>query len=187
MADLTSVPWDQFPANPDPQDLISRNFRFYELFKSEYAERNHIDNHFRDPKHLRAAVNLCRHVLQPLRDAFGSFSPNSVYRSQAVERGCKNMPADWVSPSQHAVGEACDVEIPGKSTLELANWAAAHLAFDEIICECYNPAEGKNSGWVHISLRTPGGVANRHRRRSYIYDPAKRQYAYVDGLTASFG
>ena len=185
MANLARIAWNRFPARPDPQDLVSRNFRFHELTRSEIALRQRIDNRFESVRHLRAAVHLCRKVLQPLRERFGSFSPNSVYRSQALERALKGKPARWVSSSQHAVGEACDVEIPGVSTLELARWAAANLQFDQIICECFDPAKGANSGWVHISLRAPGAGANRAKLLSYVWDRRAAQYVYVPGLAAS--
>jgi hypothetical protein len=185
MADLTKAPWDKFPAQPKPDDRVSQNFRFYELTKSIFAERQRIDNRFADVRCLRAAVHLCRRVLQPLRDEFGSFAPNSVYRSQALERAMKNKPAKWKSTSQHTLGEACDIEIPGMATLELARWASKHLEFDQIICECYDPAQGANSGWVHVSLRAPGGEANRHALLSYVFDKRSGDYAYVDGLRPS--
>src|SRR5918994_337441 len=102
MANLTAVSWDKFPSRAKPEDRVSRNFRFYELIKSELAERLAIDNRFASVQELRAAVHLCRRVLQPLRDEFGPFAPNSVYRSQALERALKKKPANWRSPSQHA-------------------------------------------------------------------------------------
>jgi len=185
MADLTAVAWDRFPARPKPEDRVSPNFRFYELYKSDFAERLRIDNRIAGPRAIRAAVHLCRRVLQPLRDEFGPFTPNSVYRCQALERALKKKPASWTSTSQHTVGEACDVEIPGLATLDLARWASKNLDFDQIICECYDPAKGPNSGWVHISLRVPGGVANRRELKSYIYDKRIGDYAYVEGLRPS--
>src|SRR6266540_4143036 len=127
MADLIAVPWDKFSARAKPEDRVSRNFRFYELTKSDFADRLAIDNRFAGVQELRAAVHLCRHVLQPLRDKFGPFAPNSVYRSQALERALKKKPASWKSPSQHAAGEACDIEIPGMETIKLAQWAAKNL------------------------------------------------------------
>jgi len=187
MADLTSAAWDRFPAKPGPQDQVSKNFRLYELTKSELAERLRIANGFRSVKALRAAVYLCRNVLQPLREELGRYSPNSVYRSQALERALKKKPAGWVSKSQHATGEACDVEIPGMATLELARWASSNLQFDQIICECYDPAQGEASGWVHISLRAPGAGENRGELLSYIYDKRSAKYLYVEGLRASLG
>lgn len=185
MADLTKVSWEKFPARPKPDDRVSRDFRFYELTKSVLAERLHIDNRFASVREVRAAVHLCRRVLQPLREKFGPFAPNSVYRSQALERALKKKPVAWKSTSQHTTGEACDVEIPGMATLELARWAAKHLEFDQIICECYDPAQGANSGWVHISLRAPGGEANRRALLSYVYDKRSGDYAYVEGLKPS--
>lgn len=185
--DYSRTPLDDIPLTDlPPRALIAPNFRMYELTKSELAARLGIDNGFASEAELRAAIHLARHVLQPIRDAFGSFSPNSVYRSQCLERALKNKPASWLSTSQHAKGQACDVEIVGKPTLELAAWAKANLAdFDQIICECYDPAKGPNSGWVHISLKPPGAGANRKQCLSYVPDPASGRLVYVNGLSAT--
>jgi hypothetical protein len=184
--DYSRTPLDQIPlAGLPPRALIAPNFRMYELTKSDLAARLGIDNGFASEAELRAAIHLARNVLQPIRDAFGSFSPNSVYRSQRLERALKNKPASWLSTSQHAKGQACDIEIVGKPTLELADWAKTHLPdFDQIICECYDPAKGPNSGWVHISLKPPGTGANRKQCLSYVRDPASGRLVYVNGLTA---
>lgn len=185
--DLTGMPLDRLVlAELRPRALIAPNFRAYELTRSELASRRGIANGFEQEAHLRAAVHLARQVLQPVRDAFGSFTPNSVYRSQALERALKNKPATWLSTSQHARGEACDIEIVGMPTLELAIWARDHLVdFDQIICECYDPRKGPNSGWVHISLKPPGSGLNRRQCLSYVVDPGSGRLAYVNGLQAS--
>lgn len=182
MADLTAVPWNDWSVRCAPQDQVSAHFRFYELTASELAQRQGIPNQFESAAQVRAAVYLCRKVLQPLRDVFGRFSPNSVYRSQGLERVLKGRPADWRSGSQHCLGEACDVEIPGIATLDLAKWASQHLEFDQIICECYDPVLGANAGWVHISLRPPGGEVNRKELLSYVRDARSGQFIYVAGL-----
>jgi hypothetical protein len=169
-----------------PRDLIAPNFRFYELTRSELGDRLGIVNGFTDAEAMRAAVYLARRVLQPLRDAFGAFTPNSVYRSQALEQALKKKPAGWISTSQHTRGCACDVEIVGKSTLELARWAAEQLSdYDQIICECFDPRKGPNSGWVHISLKPPEQGSNRQALLSYIRDPGSGQMLYVSGLRES--
>lgn len=169
-------------ARLEPQDLIAPNFRFYELTRSELASRMGVDNAFSDDRTMRAAVNLARKVLQPVRDHFGGFTPNSVYRCQALERALKRRPTSWLSTSQHTYGSACDIEIVAKSTLELAKWAAASLPdFDQIICECYDPREGPNSGWVHISLKPPWQGVNRKQLLSYIRNDTG-QWIYVQGL-----
>lgn len=169
-----------------PGDLIAPNFQFYELTKSELASRLGIANNFSNDDELRAAIHLARNVLQPIRDKFGRFTPNSVYRSQALERTLKQKPSGWISTSQHATGCACDVEIPGKSTLELAEWARNNLPeYDQIICECFDPREGPNSGWVHISLKPPKQGSNRMQLLSYISDPDTGRMVYVQGLRES--
>ena len=185
--DLSATPLERVGFDElDPRALIAPNFRVYELSKSELASRRGIANGFASAAHLHAAIHLARHVLQPVRDAFGAFTPNSVYRSQALERALKNKPATWLSTSQHARGEACDIEIVGMATLALANWARDHLAdFDQIICECYDPRQGPNSGWVHISLKLPGQGTNRRQCLSYVADPASGRLVYVTGLQAT--
>ena len=185
MADRSGTPWARFPAQAQPGDRVSKNFELHELTRSELAQRLRIDNGFAALGELRAAVNVCREVLQPLRDEFGRFSPNSVYRCQALERALKKKPPSWKSASQHCAGEAADVEVPGMATLELARWVERNLEFDQLICECYDPRQGPNSGWVHISLKAPGTGKNRGELLSYVFDPRKRTYAYVEGLLPS--
>lgn len=185
MANLIDRHWDRFTLDTAPQDRISPNFRFYELTRSETAERRNIDNTFKTLEPLRSAVYLSREVLQPLRDQFGRFSPNSVYRSQQLERALKHRRKDWVSKSQHTLGWACDIEIPGMPTLHLARWVSDNLAYDQVICECYNAAKGPNSGWVHVSVVPPGMGKNRAQLLSYVMDTDHEKYVYVHGLRAS--
>lgn len=185
--DLTHTPLGALTlAGVAPLDLVAPNFRVYELTRSETALRQRIDNAFHSDEALRAAAHLARTVLQPIRDEFGPFSPNSVFRGQALERALKNRPSSWISTSQHTEGRACDVEIPGLPTLDLARWAAGRLAaFDQIICECYDPRQGPNSGWVHISVIPPGRGTNRRETLSYVLDAATQRLVYVRGLEES--
>ena len=190
MTDRTQEPLENLSlAAITAQDRVAPNFKVYELTKSELASRLGIDNNFSSDTELRNAVNLARAVLQPIRNALAStqgFTPNSVFRSQALERALKNKPFGWISTSQHTTGCACDIEIVGMSTLELAQWAQHNLPdYDQIICECFDPREGPNSGWVHISLKPPGPEANRKQLLSYIRDPDTGRLVYVDGLRES--
>jgi hypothetical protein len=144
-----------------------------------------IDNSFTSSEEVQAAANLCRNVLQAVRNEFGSFVPNSVFRGQELERALKKKPADWTSNSQHTRGQACDIEIPGLTTMDLANWVIQNLEFDQVICECFNRAKGPNSGWVHVSLVPPGRGDNRREILSYVMSPQEGKYIYVEGLHES--
>jgi len=155
MADLSNIPWKKFPSNAAPDDLVSKNFQLYELTKSDLASRHGIPNNFVSVEELRFAVYLCRKVMQPVRENFGRYTPNSVYRSQALERVLKKKPSDWVSNSQHVKGQACDIEVLNATNMKLAVWVQDNLKFDQLILECYSADEGPNSGWVHASLLPP--------------------------------
>lgn len=179
MANKSRLPVSEFTLqNTSPIDLISDNFTAGELIRSEIAVRREINNWFRLDAQLQAAIFLCRNVLQPLRDEFGRFSPNSVYRCQTLERALKNKPVSWSSRSQHTLGEAADIEIPGLSTLRLAEWCRDNLLFDQIILEMVTPTDVA-SGWVHISVTR---TANRGQKLSYVLRDGK--YIYVTGFVS---
>jgi len=182
MSDLSDIPWKKFPADAAPDDWVSKNFQFYELTKSDLASRQGIPNHFVSAEKLRCAVYLCRNVMQPVREQFGRYTPNSVYRTQALERAIKGKPADWVSTSQHVKGQACDIEVMSASNMKLAAWVRDNLKFDQLILECYSADEGPNSGWVHVSLLPPGYGRNRKQLLSYVKDPDTGKFVYVPGL-----
>lgn len=175
-------------ADLDPQDQIAPNFKLYELSHCVVAERLAIDNRLPDDATLRAAVHLAREVMQPIRDGFGRFTPINVYRCQALERLLKHRPPGWISLSPHTGGWACDLRIPGYSTLALAEWALAHLpAFDEIQCENVDPRLGPSSGWVHIALRPPGQGENRRQVQSQVRDPEDGRWVLLPRLTDHLG
>ena len=97
--DLRATPLEQISrASLSPQDSIAPDFRYYELTVSEIAARSGIDNGFETDDQLRAAVHLARHVLQPIRDQHGRFTPNSVFRSPALERAVSGRAARSILP-----------------------------------------------------------------------------------------
>jgi len=185
MADLTGVAWNKFPRKANPADQVAAHFQFYELTKSELAARLNINNAFPGVRVARAAVFLCRNVMEPVRAQFGPFTPNSVYRCQDLERALKGKRTNWTSTSQHTLGQACDIEIAGVANADLADWIRRNLEFDQLILECYNPQEGENSGWVHVSRCPPGPGQNRREVLSYIWDRRTQNYVYVEGLQAT--
>ena len=161
MSNRARTPINEFTtANTLVDDLISPNFRVRELVRSEIALRHGIDNWFRTDKQLQSAIFLAREVLQPIRDVHGPFTPNSVYRGQALERALKKKPKTWVSRSQHTLGQAADIEVPAITNYMLAQWiAASSLSFDQLILEMHTPGI-ESSGWVHVSIKQSNN--NRH-------------------------
>lgn len=89
---------------------------------------------------------LCVHVLEPVREHYGKpVTVNSGYRSPAV-----NAAVGSKSTSQHAKGEAADIEVAGVANAALARWIRDNLDFDQLIAEAVKPNDPA-AGWVHVS------------------------------------
>lgn len=100
------------------------------------------------PVETQALKTLCEEVLEPIRAHFGKpVRINSGYRSPRVNAAVGSKPT-----SQHAKGEAADLEIDGVSNAVVAKWIRDNLVFDQVILENHRPGD-PNSGWVHVSYR----------------------------------
>lgn len=137
---------------------LSENFTFYELCRSSVAERRGIKNRPSTENERRLVVanltNLCKQVLQPLRDYVGgSVSINSGYRSKALNRlvgGAKT--------SQHLVGEAADIRVKSEEqAYEWAQWIIDNCRFDQLLFE-----RKGTTRWLHVSCKRDNS-ANRQR------------------------
>jgi hypothetical protein len=147
---------------------MTANFWESEVGKSNTAERRGINN--TPPAEAMAKAKLlAEKCLQPIRDEFGAFSPESWYRCEPLERvlTAKGF-AQWVlknpafkgstawveyfSRKSHPKGEAADFEIVGVDNLALFDWIKNNLEFDQLIIEGYRKGV-RNSGWIHISYR----------------------------------
>lgn len=154
----------------NPQLKLSENFNMVEFTKSQTAERRNIKN-IPGPAEIAALQSLVTEVLQPVRDHFKRpMSINSGYRSPEL-----NAAIGGARTSQHTKGQAADIEIPGVANYDLAVWIAENLDFDQLILEFYDPAEGPNSGWVHVSYVDKG--SNRKQRLT-----ALKGGKYVNGF-----
>ena len=130
---------------------LSENFSLLELTKSQTAERKGINN-TPSPEHQENLKRLCETILQRVRDHFGQVvTISSGYRSPelCIAIGSK-------TTSQHAKGEAADLEIFGVSNKELADWINENLYYDQLILEYWKGEEEPNSGWVHCSFTLNG-------------------------------
>ena len=149
---------------------LSKNFSLAEFTKSQTAERKGIDNTPED-HHIEAMEQLCHGVLEMIRYHFKKpLVINSGYRSVAL---CEAIGSK--ATSQHAKGQAADIEIPGVDNLELAKYIQDTLDFDQLILECYTG--DPSSGWVHVSYNNNG----ENRQDVLTYD---RTNGYRKGLIA---
>ena len=90
---------------------------------------------------------------------------NSAFRCKQV-----NDAVGSKDTSQHRIGCAADIRIPGMNPDEVVKAIiASDLQFDQLIREFYNP-EAKAGGWTHISVpNTPDGTP---RKQALIIDKA---------------
>ena len=135
---------------------LSKHFKLEEFTKSMTAIRKGIDNEpgSGDIKNLE---NLCYEILEPLRAKFDKpITITSGYRSEelCLAIGSKRT-------SQHAKGQAVDLEIFGVPNIKTAYWLQNNVDFDQLILEYWKPKNKNdiNSGWVHVSYNEKG--ANR--------------------------
>ncbi|WP_282259711.1 D-Ala-D-Ala carboxypeptidase family metallohydrolase [Stenotrophomonas sp. PS02301] len=109
--------------------------------------------------------SLAEMILQPLRDALGKpVRVNSAFRSEAVNRT-----VGGTATSQHRMGQAADIQVPGMTSVELAKKIVAlGLPFDQVIEEF--------GSWVHVSY------GPRHRRQQLTAVKRSGKTVYVQGI-----
>jgi len=134
---------------------LSKNFSLAEFTKSQTALRKGLDN-TPTGDHLECAKELFENVVQKVRDQFGLTVLNSGYRGKEL-----NEAVGGSSKSQHCKGEAVDLECPGTSNYEVAEWIESNLEFDQLILEFYTPGI-PDSGWVHVSYKKPESFKSGH-------------------------
>jgi zinc D-Ala-D-Ala carboxypeptidase len=124
---------------------LTANFSLHELTKSETALRMGFDNTPGEAE-TEALRLLCEKVLQPVRDHFGKgVKVNSGFRSSE-----SNAAVGGSKTSDHCLGRAADIEIPGVANADLAQWIMDNLDYTQLILEFYTPGI-PDSGWVHVS------------------------------------
>ena len=124
---------------------LSKNFSLKEMTKSQTALRRGINNEPGDEQEANLQ-QLCEQVLQKVRDHFGKpVTVNSGYRSPELNKAIGGS-----TTSDHCKGMAADIEIPGISNYEIADWIKENCEFRQLILEFYTPGV-PDSGWVHVS------------------------------------
>lgn len=128
---------------------LTKNFSLREFTKSQTAKRLEIHNY---PGH-KELLNIRRTatLLQNIRDYIGL--PVIVTSGYRCSELCLAIGSK--STSQHAKGEAADIEALGMSNLELAKIIRDNFIFDQLILEFYDPSDPEG-GWVHVSVVEEG-------------------------------
>ena len=140
---------------------LSKHFKLKEFEKSQMAYRLGIDNRVTDKTIFNNLKNLSEEILEPIRNHFGKpFTPNSGYRCLELNRKLGSR-----DTSQHTLGQAVDIELPGIDNEELLHYIKEKLDYDQIILEYYDGVD-PHSGWVHVSYVSP----EENRRNSFSYD-----------------
>ncbi len=128
----------------DLDEPLTKNFLLGEMLVSQEATRRGYTEQFDpDPSVVKNLKALCTNVLQPLRESIRlSINVSSGYRCSKV-----NKAIGGATSSQHMLGEAADINVPGKS----AEWLyqrikGSGLPFDQLIQEF--------DRWVHVSYTT---------------------------------
>lgn len=119
---------------------LTKNFSLHEFLVSQTAERNGIDM-TPNAQVIANLTRLCCNILQPLRIHFETpIVITSGYRPREVNRLIGG-----ASTSQHLVGQAADIVIPGHTIDQIyKDLFMLSLPFDQMINEY-----GK---WIHISV-----------------------------------
>lgn len=135
---------------------LGKYFTLDEMIRSETAMAVGIDNR-PSPSQIVALGNLVTKILDPLREA--------VNRPVRVTSGFRSHPLNKLvggaQSSQHTMGEAADIKIPGYTIAQTVQIIRdLNLPFDQLIDEY--------SLWVHVSYRSVqrGQVLTARRNES---------------------
>jgi zinc D-Ala-D-Ala carboxypeptidase len=134
---------------------LSPNFTLAELTQSETAERLGLDN--TPDEAVKANLVRLARMLEEVRRVLGRpIMVNSAYRSPAVNKAIGSK-----STSQHCVGCAADIRVPGLTPNDIVKEIIkTNIEYDQLIREF--------DSWVHISI--PNKIADKPRRQVLIID-----------------
>jgi len=147
---------------------LSKHFTLEEMTRSMVASRKGIDN-TPGAGEIKNLENVCYEILEPVRAHFDKpIMVSSGYRCEAL---CEAIGSK--KTSQHAKGQAVDLEINSVPNIKTAYWLQNNVDFDQLIMEFFDP-ENPAGGWIHISYNQSGS----NRKQVLTFDGKK----YSEGL-----
>ena len=135
---------------------LTTNFSLAELTASQVAARKGIPNN-PSAGQIENLKKLCESILQPIRNHYDS--PVIISSGFRTPELCILINSSI--NSQHAKGQAADLQVIGVDNKALAKYIKENLDFDQLILEFYKESEGPHSGWVHVSY-----VGKENRKQS---------------------
>jgi zinc D-Ala-D-Ala carboxypeptidase len=135
---------------------LTTNFSLAELTASQVAARKGIPNN-PSAGQIENLKKLCESILQPIRNHYDS--PVIISSGFRTPELCVLINSSI--NSQHAKGQAADLQVIGVDNKALAKYIKENLDFDQLILEFYKESEGPHSGWVHVSY-----VGKENRKQS---------------------
>jgi len=135
------------------------------------ASRNGLNNN-PTAGQIENLKKLCESILQPIRNHYDApVIVSSGFRSPEL---CIRIGSSI--DSQHAKGQAADIQVVGIDNKALAKYIKENLDFDQLILEFYKEEEGPHSGWVHVSYVGKGNrkeslTATRSNIGKTVYSP----------------
>ena len=135
---------------------LTTNFSLAELTASQVAARKGIPNN-PSAGQIENLKKLCESILQPIRNHYDS--PVIISSGFRTPELCILINSSI--NSQHAKGQAADLQVIGVDNKSLAKYIKENLDFDQLILEFYKESEGPHSGWVHVSY-----VGKENRKQS---------------------
>lgn len=132
---------------------LTTNFTLVELTRSTTAQRLGLDN--TPPAAVQWQLAKTATMLQRIRDAIGRpVTVTSAYRSLAVNKAVGGR-----TSSDHVMGMAADIVVPGMSAHALAKAIEPHMAEYGIGQLILEGIKGKQ--WVHVSTDPVEKLVNR--------------------------
>lgn len=134
---------------------LSPNFTLEELTQSETANRKGLDN--TPTEEIKANLVRLARFLEEVRSILKRpIMVNSAYRSPKVNEAIGSK-----STSQHCIGCAADIRVPGLTPDDIVKeLLKTNLEYDQLIREF--------DSWVHVSI--PNKFADKPRRQVLIID-----------------
>ena len=150
---------------------LTEHFKLSEFSRSSVAQAHGIDNSV-PTQYIRTLQQLCRTILEPLRE----FAGVPIIISSGYRCGALNVKVGGVYASQHTLGEAADISLPKTpytswkddkqhTDMEIAHrwftFLKEHTDYDQLILETKNGLDY----WIHVSCRRNRA---KNRRQAFL-------------------